>query len=489
MLRLSVIHVSFLDGNYSLAESQTLEFKDAQNGLPNDVWETYSAFANTEGGEIVLGVHEDADTREFSLTGVDDPPRLTDDFWNTVRNPTKISRDVTLADGATTVSRDGKSFVVITVPRAERDEKPVSVWDRKARGFVAWVRRGAGDYRASDADLKLMAYDSSPSADRRPLDRFSTGALCVETVRRYRALFTARRPSSPWNDEGDEDFLFHLGAMAKGRDGRPHPTMAGLVAFGKEFEITDCLPHFLLDYRDESSGLDRWDDRLVSTDSDQWSGNAIDFYLGVTQRLQRRFPAPFSTDEMGTGHGSRNPITEAANEAVTNALVHAHYGDSATVRVVLHADRLEVTNPGSMLVDRDVAIVGGVSEARNPALMRIFGFIGAGDRAGSGLCKIWSTWQRFYDATPTLEETHSPSGVRIALPMTAPHTPHKVQEAPDSLIGILSAHPDGLTPREVGSLAGLGERSAQRALKDLEESDARVSRERRGHGWLYRFGG
>ena len=471
--------MSFLDGDYGLAEGQRLEFKEASGGLPDDVWESYSAFANTEGGEIVLGVSEDRSSHEFCLVGVPDPDALVDEFWRAVRNPNRVSRDIMPADGVRAVERGGLAFVVITVPRAERDERPVEAYDRRRKAMVAYVRRGSCDMAATEGDLALMRYDCERSADRAPLERFGPDALDGETVARYRNLFSSVRPGSPWNSDSDEDFLYRVGALAKARDGGLAPTRAGLLAFGHEYEITNYLPGFLLDYRDETSGARRWDDRIVSQSGD-WSGNVFDFHRRVTGRLAQRFPAPFTADATGRRHGAGNPFAEAVNEAVTNALVHAYYGSRASVLVALRPDGLTVSNPGGMLVDRDVAVAGGFSEPRNPTLMRIMSLAGAGDRAGSGLRKIWDTWRDAYGIEPSLEEGHAPASVTLSLPLPGAAAP-----AGDPLSAALSS-PGGVTAREAAVILGVSERVAQKRLLALFKAGS-VFRTRRGRSFAYRI--
>lgn len=495
--------MAFLDNLEELAESQHLEFKEAYFDLPDDLWETYSAFANTEGGEIVLGVEQNRETGRFSLSGVQDQNDLITKFWNKVRNRDFVSRDVMLYDGVAPVTVKGFKLVVITVPKASRDEKPVCVRVKRGKELKPFVRRGEGDFPATEEDLRLMQYDCIPSADRKPLIEFDESALCEETVDRYRALFNSAKPQSPWVTDSNPDFLYHIGALSKDAAGRLHPTQAGLFAFGYEYEITRYSPRFLLDYREETEETQRWSDRIVSSSGD-WSGNVVDFYLDVRGRLARYFKAPFSTDETGMSHAPRNEVGEAANEMLVNAIVHSWYGGGATVRAILKPESFEVSNPGSMLVKPEIAIAGGFSESRNPTLMKIFNLIGAGDRAGSGLYAIWRICKENFGCCPSIEELHHPDEMRFSMPIVGVGS--KADESPAAaqsgdvavvrrpisdaeLVEIFRGSPQGLTPEELTESlpreASLSKRRAQERLKQLVDNGI-LERVKRGRSFVYR---
>lgn len=66
-----------------------LETKACKDRLPRDLWETYSAFANTRGGAILLGATENKDKpldKRFEFTGVTDAYKVITDFFNIVNN-------------------------------------------------------------------------------------------------------------------------------------------------------------------------------------------------------------------------------------------------------------------------------------------------------------------------------------------------------------------------------------------------------------------
>ncbi len=64
-----------------------------------------------------------------------------------------------------------------------------------------------------------------------------------ESIQRYRNRMANLRPGHVWEGLSDADFLYRLRAIDKSKnDGRLHPTAAGLLMFGYEYEITKIFP-------------------------------------------------------------------------------------------------------------------------------------------------------------------------------------------------------------------------------------------------------
>ena len=100
-------------------ENNRLEAKKALGGLPESLWETYSAFANALGGVILLGVEEREDK---SLHPVDlpDPEGLIGEFWAIVNDPRRTSVNILKEENVDICTVDGCRIIMITVPRAKR---------------------------------------------------------------------------------------------------------------------------------------------------------------------------------------------------------------------------------------------------------------------------------------------------------------------------------------------------------------------------------
>ena len=125
-------------------ENNRLEAKKALGGLPQSMWETYSAFANSMGGVILLGVEEYPDK---SLHAIDlpDPAGLLQDFWSTVNNSDVVSANILSDSNVWEEEIDGKHIIVIDVPRAQRRDRPVYIGGDAQNGI--YMRNGEGDYR------------------------------------------------------------------------------------------------------------------------------------------------------------------------------------------------------------------------------------------------------------------------------------------------------------------------------------------------------
>ena len=402
-------------------EGFDLEFKAARDHLPSNLWETYSAFANTAGGTIYLGVSQKGD--DIRALGVSEPDRLQKDFWSTVNNRGKVSHCLVGNKDVEVLTMDnGVRVIAITVRRAERRERPVYVGQDPFSG--TYRRNHEGDYQCTRQEVERMFADRSDEpADHRILKGFGMADLDSLSIKQYRNRFASRFPDHAWLAEDDKGLLRKLGGWSVDRGtGTEGLTVAGLLMFGKHEAITDkdAVPGFHLDYREHLTDDPniRWTDRL--TFDGNWEANLFQFYQRVIAKLGTGpgIKVPFELD----AEGYRKPVTpvhEALQEALVNALIHAdHFGQGGVV-IERWADKLEVSNPGTLLVSHEQLLQGGISECRNKALQRMFQMLGVGDKAGSGIDKIKKSWAAQRWASPKLKETLRPDRVQLILAMVS----------------------------------------------------------------------
>ncbi len=131
-------------------ENNRIEAKEALGGLPESIWETYSAFANAEGGVILLGVEELPDKSLHALD-ILDPQWLIEDFWRIINDPEIVSANILRAEDVQIHNVDGKQIIAITVPQAEAQHRPVYIGSDPYRG--SYYRCGEGDYRLAKEEI------------------------------------------------------------------------------------------------------------------------------------------------------------------------------------------------------------------------------------------------------------------------------------------------------------------------------------------------
>lgn len=401
-------------------ENGERECKEAADNLPRDLWETYSAFANTRGGTIYLGIKEK--NGKFLVSGVNNADKVIKEFWDNLNNNKKASMNI-LSDSNVSVEKiDGKDVIKIFIPRADRRQKPIFIGDNPYndnKHSGTFRRNHSGDYKCNKQEVDRMIADSSDiSQDSVILEGFGIEDLNVKSVRSYKNRLESKNPNHPWLDLDMKQFLYKIGAYGKNRaTGEEGITYAGLLMFGEDREITDEFTKYFLDYREKSMDSNiRWENRVTSN-SGLWSGNIYDFYFMIVNELTMNLKVPFKIV-----NGIRQDSTllhEAIREALANTLIHADYRVERGIVVEKGDNYFKFSNPGTLRVSLEEAVDGGISDPRNENIFKMFNLLGIGERAGSGIGKIAKIWNDENWIKPQLKESFSPDRVELVLSMVS----------------------------------------------------------------------
>ncbi len=443
-------------------EGLNVEYKSASSKIPSDMWETYSAFANTSGGTIILGVSENQVSGSLEVTGIRSPESYMKRLWDTLNNPAKVNINLLRNDDIRVEEVGGKSVIVITVPPARREDKPVYLNGNMDQ--FTFKRNHEGDYVCRKDEVRSMLRDAyNDDQDNLPLLEID-GCDCFikDDIRKYISLLRGGNYLNGWTDQSSEEVLLMLGAVSK-KDGKLHPTRAGLLMFGKVPCILREFPEFRLDYR-EQAGDERYTYRLNSDDIGS-ELNIFRFLSEVASRLSMKIGAPFELEGMVRRSGSQ--ALTAIREALVNTLLHADYRGSGGTTVVFDGRKVVFSNPGGMRVPLSKAVEGGISDPRNRTMMRMMLGIGLVEQMGSGIRSIFKAVDDGAILDASLSEESDP--LRTVTAITLAPAGAKPDKVGAQVLRYVSSHRNA-TIKEISSEVGVSTRTVSRIVGELIES-------------------
>ncbi|MDQ1293326.1 MAG: ATP-dependent helicase RecG [Actinomycetota bacterium] len=339
-------------------EPTGIEAKCAAGGLPRSVRETLCAFANTDGGTILLGVDERSG---FGLVELDDPVALRDGLVQMSRDditpPLRISAEI--------VEVEGHRLVVAQIPPMPADQCPAYV---TAQGIAAgsYLRGGDGDRRMTQAEITMvMAARIQPLYDREPVEGTSTDHLDDEAVRRTLRRVRSGFPKLAQSD--DATVLYRLGITAEASTGSPL-TLAGLLTYGQfpQQFFPQLMVSVVAHSPERSSGTRFLDNQTIR-------GSLPEMIETTLFMLRRNLAVRAVISDRGGRVDEVEYPLEAVREAVVNALMHRDYSPvtrGTQVQIELFGDRLVVRSPGGLYGGVLVDELGeeGISSSRNAVL-------------------------------------------------------------------------------------------------------------------------
>lgn len=343
-----------------------VEVKAAAGGLSRSLRHTLSAFANTRGGVVILGLDESSG---FAATGVEDPAKMASDLASLCAT----DMEPALRPLIGVHQFEGVHLVVAEIPELDRTAKPCFY---RGAGISqgSYVRVGDGDHRMSSYEVQLMlANRGQPRWDEEPVPGTVLADLMPELVDGMIARLRTRRPYA-FGDVETLDALRLLKVLVPDGRGGEVASLAGLLALGRfpQAHFPLLMLSFVHHPLPEGAGLvsgERFIDNVVAEGPIPIM--VRDALLAIHKNMKRR------SFVRGVG---REDVweypTEALREGVVNALVHRDLSSDARgsqVQVDMFPDRLSIHSPGGLFggVTTDQLGQDGVTSTRNATLLRI----------------------------------------------------------------------------------------------------------------------
>ena len=370
-----------------LDENERIEAKRAQD-VGKSLLETICAFANEpgmDGGWLLLGVAPDEQALfpGYAVEGVTDPDKLSADIASQCASVFNMPLRVDIR----TESLEGKPVIVVSVPEAAPQAKPIYF---KSTGLPrgAFRRIGSTDQRCTEDDLEaLYASRQHESFDARLVAGAELDDLDEKVIADYRAARAEANPDAEELRWADLELLQALNAVRRDASGAWKPTVAGLLLFGTAVALRRSFPMTRVDYI-RVPGREWVPHPERRFDTVELRAPMFSLLRRIQAAILDDLPKSFGLEE-GQLQRSDQPVIplRALREVLVNALMHRSYRAHAPVQVIRYANRLEIRNPGFSLKSRDHLGEPG-SMSRNPHIAAVLHETRFAETKGSGIRAI-----------------------------------------------------------------------------------------------------
>jgi ATP-dependent DNA helicase RecG len=359
----------FMQKLLSKDEKITIEYKECQKEIQDDVYDTVCSFSNRYGGYIIMGVKDGGIPIGIDRKLIKDMKR---NFVNQLNNPEKMSPTLYLS--IEDFEYEGKTLLWVYVPPTSTVEKCANkIYDRNEDG----------DMDITDSPIQLQNLykrKSDTYTERRIFPYVTKDDLRMDLMDKVRNLAKSKNANHPWLEMSDDEILKSAGLWEKDfSSGLQGFNLAGILLLGKDEVIQSCCPGYITDAICRVENTDRYDDmQSVKT-------NLIDAYDILMEFVEKHTSDKFYLIN-NVNTSVRGIISR---EVIGNILVHRDYSSAYPAKVIIEKDWLKTENwciprrHGNIMSDEFQPY------PKNPVLQRFFANIGRTDTIGLGVKNLY----------------------------------------------------------------------------------------------------
>lgn len=431
---------------YPDRESKVLEFKES---LPkfSALMKTCVAFANTAGGQIIIGVEDG--TRKIVGVSDQDRERLYEEFPNSLYDSTNSGLFAHIYER----NFNERSVLVIEIPLSSR--RPCFIKQEGIPNGV-YLRVGASTRRAQDVHVEELIRESKHEY----YDVEPTKVKIVELSQERLKFCYGKYTSKKLESDGVITSLSH-------EHKKYWATVAGVLMFTDNPEI--YIPEAILICTQFSgtSGRDIVQTREIT-------GPIPDLIQDGIALLEHWMQRDFELDGVKLKGKMLVPVT-ALREAITNGLMHRKYSIPGAMKMALYDDRLEIFSPGALpgLVDID-NLGDGTTYLRNPHIAKIARRMKLVEKLGTGIRLIFDECQKHGLQKPIYKE----DGDYVKLIFEFAPDLNASDSDEDKIRKYIEMHKE-VTVKEIINLLSVSRNTATRKLNNMIDKNLLV---RKGKG-------